>query len=206
MAMRGKKGVENARTARKRAEPVRKPKSARTGSARPKRKSGAPAAALTQARKASFAQPGTARTQRPISSRSSLRHLRTCSRSSRRSPKAPGAFSAAIGGGHARHRRRRPFCCRHGGERSGSARRAGATALSAFVAADPRQGGADRENCIQHRCRQPPISRQSVKEFARTVGWRSMLVVPMLRKGIAIGTIGITRREAGSFDERRSIF
>src|SRR5262249_22510650 len=41
---------------------------------------------------------------------------------------------------------------------------------------------------------------QSVKEFARTIGWRSMLVVPMLRNGIAIGTIGITRREAGSFD------
>jgi len=28
-----------------------------------------------------------------------------------------------------------------------------------------------------------------------------MLVVPMLRNGIAIGTIGITRREAGSFDD-----
>jgi two-component system, NtrC family, sensor kinase len=43
---------------------------------------------------------------------------------------------------------------------------------------------------------------QEIKDFARTVGWRSMLVVPMLRNGIAIGTIGITRREAGSFDEK----
>ena len=43
---------------------------------------------------------------------------------------------------------------------------------------------------------------QEIKEFARTVGWRSMLVVPMLRNGIAIGTIGITRREAGSFDDK----
>ena len=43
---------------------------------------------------------------------------------------------------------------------------------------------------------------QQIKDFARTVGWRSMLVVPMLRNGIAIGTIGITRREAGSFDEK----
>ncbi len=43
---------------------------------------------------------------------------------------------------------------------------------------------------------------RSVKNFARTVGWRSMLVVPMLRNGIAIGTIGITRREAGSFDDK----
>ena len=41
-----------------------------------------------------------------------------------------------------------------------------------------------------------------VKEFARTIGWRSMLVVPMLRNGVAIGTIGITRREAGKFDDK----
>ncbi len=42
---------------------------------------------------------------------------------------------------------------------------------------------------------------QEIKEFARAVGWRSMLVVPMLRNEIAIGTIGITRREPGSFDD-----
>src|SRR5258705_235780 len=43
---------------------------------------------------------------------------------------------------------------------------------------------------------------QSVREFARTIGWRSFLVVPMLRNGVAIGTIGVTRREAGSFDDK----
>ena len=43
---------------------------------------------------------------------------------------------------------------------------------------------------------------RNIKEFARAIGWRSMLVVPMLRNGIAIGTIGITRREAGSFDDK----
>ena len=43
---------------------------------------------------------------------------------------------------------------------------------------------------------------QNIKEFARTIGWRSMLVVPMLRDGVAIGTIGITRREAGEFDDK----
>ena len=42
----------------------------------------------------------------------------------------------------------------------------------------------------------------NIKEFARAIGWRSMLVVPMLRNGIAIGTIAITRREAGSFDDK----
>src|SRR6516162_2399769 len=47
-----------------------------------------------------------------------------------------------------------------------------------------------------------PSVPQSVKEMARTIGFRSILVVPMLRNGIAIGTIGITRREAGSFDEK----
>jgi signal transduction histidine kinase len=43
---------------------------------------------------------------------------------------------------------------------------------------------------------------QNIKDFARKVGWRSMLVVPMLRNGSAIGTIGITRREAGAFDDQ----
>ena len=43
---------------------------------------------------------------------------------------------------------------------------------------------------------------QEIKDFARTVGWRSMLVVPMLRNEVAVGTIGITRREPGSFDEK----
>src|SRR4029077_7707758 len=43
---------------------------------------------------------------------------------------------------------------------------------------------------------------REIKEFARTVGWRSMLVVPVLPNEIAIGTIGITRRESGSFDDK----
>lgn len=40
---------------------------------------------------------------------------------------------------------------------------------------------------------------QAVKEMARARGYRSIVVVPMLRKGTAIGTIGVSRAEAGAF-------
>ena len=35
---------------------------------------------------------------------------------------------------------------------------------------------------------------QAITELARAGGYRSILVVPMLRDGVAIGTIGVTRR------------
>jgi two-component system NtrC family sensor kinase len=38
-----------------------------------------------------------------------------------------------------------------------------------------------------------------IKEVARVRGYRSIVVVPMLREGISIGTIGVTRREPGPF-------
>ena len=41
----------------------------------------------------------------------------------------------------------------------------------------------------------------AIKELARARGYRSILVVPMLRDGAAIGTIGVTRREPGAFTE-----
>jgi GAF domain-containing protein len=45
---------------------------------------------------------------------------------------------------------------------------------------------------------EPDVS-QGVKELARARGYRSILVVPMLREGVSIGTIGITRRDPGPF-------
>jgi GAF domain-containing protein len=40
---------------------------------------------------------------------------------------------------------------------------------------------------------------QAIKDMARARGYRSIVVVPMLRKGMAIGTIGVSRAEPGPF-------
>jgi len=40
-----------------------------------------------------------------------------------------------------------------------------------------------------------------VREMARVRGYRSILIVPMVRQGQAIGTIGVTRRDAGTFTD-----
>jgi two-component system NtrC family sensor kinase len=42
---------------------------------------------------------------------------------------------------------------------------------------------------------------QAVKDMARARGYRSIVVVPMLREGSAIGTIGVSRAEPGAFGE-----
>ncbi|MBR0788232.1 GAF domain-containing protein [Bradyrhizobium manausense] len=47
-----------------------------------------------------------------------------------------------------------------------------------------------------------PDLTEGMRELARTRGYRSILVIPMLRDGIAIGTIGVTRPEAGSFPDK----
>ena len=47
-----------------------------------------------------------------------------------------------------------------------------------------------------------PDLTEAMKELARTRGYRSILVVPMLRDGVAIGTIGVTRPEAGLFPDK----
>ena len=47
----------------------------------------------------------------------------------------------------------------------------------------------------------PDVS-QGVKDLARARGYRSILVVPMLRENVSIGTIGVTRREPGPFEDK----
>ncbi|MDA9502862.1 GAF domain-containing protein [Bradyrhizobium sp. CCBAU 11357] len=47
-----------------------------------------------------------------------------------------------------------------------------------------------------------PGLTEAMKELARTRGYRSILVVPMLRDGVAIGTIAVTRRETGHFPDK----
>jgi GAF domain-containing protein len=48
-----------------------------------------------------------------------------------------------------------------------------------------------------------PDVAPAVRELARARGYRSILVVPMLRDGKAIGTIGVTRRDPGSFADEQ---
>ncbi|MBR0868732.1 GAF domain-containing protein [Bradyrhizobium tropiciagri] len=47
---------------------------------------------------------------------------------------------------------------------------------------------------------EPDVS-QAIKDMARARGYRSILVVPMLREGVPIGTIGVSRAEPGAFPE-----
>lgn len=47
-----------------------------------------------------------------------------------------------------------------------------------------------------------PDLTEAMRELARTRGYRSILVIPMLRDGVAIGTIGVTRPEAGPFPDK----
>ena len=46
-----------------------------------------------------------------------------------------------------------------------------------------------------------PDLTPAMKELARARGYRSILVVPMMREGVSIGTIGVTRRDPGPFSD-----
>jgi two-component system, NtrC family, sensor kinase len=48
-----------------------------------------------------------------------------------------------------------------------------------------------------------PDVPQAVRDMARARGYRSIIVVPMLREGVAIGTIGVSRAEAGAFADNQ---
>src|SRR5262249_22053001 len=63
---------------------------------------------------------------------------------------------------------------------------------------------ADRavlDRAIQHFAdvETDPLAGTLVKEFARAHGWRSLLQVPMLHRGDAIGVIAVTRAQPGGF-------
>jgi GAF domain-containing protein len=47
-----------------------------------------------------------------------------------------------------------------------------------------------------------PDVTPAAKETARVRGYRSLLAIPMMREGVAIGTIGVSRREAGHFPDK----
>jgi two-component system, NtrC family, sensor kinase len=44
-----------------------------------------------------------------------------------------------------------------------------------------------------------PLPPLAVREMARLRGYRSVVIVPLMREGKAIGTIGVTRVQAGAF-------
>ena len=48
-----------------------------------------------------------------------------------------------------------------------------------------------------------PASMTSVKSMARQRGYRSLLVVPMLRDGAPIGSIGVSRKQPGEFSKQQ---
>src|SRR5262249_28999060 len=57
------------------------------------------------------------------------------------------------------------------------------------------------EIAFRHDMEHEPDLSAREKEIARARGFRSLLAVPMMREGIAIGTIGVSRREAGHFSD-----
>jgi len=48
-----------------------------------------------------------------------------------------------------------------------------------------------------------PESAAALREVARVRGFRSIVIVPMLREGVATGTISVTRREPGEFSNHQ---
>ncbi|MBK3664372.1 GAF domain-containing protein [Bradyrhizobium diazoefficiens] len=61
---------------------------------------------------------------------------------------------------------------------------------------------ASGEYAFRSDMQNEPDLAEAMRELARTRGYRSILVIPMLRDGVAIGTIGVTRPVAGPFPDK----
>ena len=59
----------------------------------------------------------------------------------------------------------------------------------------------DRAPLIVADAQTDPRLPEATRAYARARGWRSAVMVPMLRHGEAVGTISVTRREPGGFTD-----
>jgi len=94
------------------------------------------------------------------------------------------AFTSTDVSGDAAQRERVDIPLRHGGSLAAKALRTG----TAVIIPDVETGG--------------DVSAE-VRAIARARGYRSYLTVPMVRAGMPIGTISVTRREAGTFSDHQ---
>ena len=60
-----------------------------------------------------------------------------------------------------------------------------------------------RRPCCVADTERVPASMAAMKEMARKRGYRSLMAVPMLRDGVPIGSIGVSRKQSGAFSKHQ---